>query len=427
MSSDLVNISGRESAYTLQLTRGFRVLRFEPQLEHEYRQHHLDGARVRIIICVLLSMSFSIFAAISNRDVATAAVAADSSMHNLLRIWVMRPLSLVMLLTALIRPLYFRFWLVVAPFVMLVVGVIGAHSTATYVAGGNVHAFIAMIGGFLGVYLLTGMLFWHVAVVSTSIAAGYAYSLIAAGAAVDIIRFEVIAMVSLTGLMLLFLYYLEYSQREAFLQKRVLQDLGQHDALTGLKNRRAFDTALDALWRQALRAHEALGLIMIDVDHFKHYNDHYGHQAGDRCLGKVGQVLARAERRPLDVAARIGGEEFAVLLYGSSPEHVKTLSDKILNDVRLAKIAHARSSVSNRVTVSIGAAIVTPVVGRSPASMLQFVDEALYEAKGSGRDRVVWRQDGYTDLVTGVFRKDASNDASDVDSAGQEKPTRLSH
>jgi diguanylate cyclase (GGDEF)-like protein len=261
-----------------------------------------------------------------------------------------------------------------------------------------------MVSGFLGVFLLVGMLFWHTLVVAVVINASYFASMIYAGVPADVMQFEIITLVALSTIALVFVYYLEHSQRETFLQRQVLRDLSERDALTGLRNRGAFDTAFDERWRQALRDRQQIGLLIIDVDHFKAFNDHYGHQAGDRCLEKIGKILERPERRPLDLAARIGGEEFAVLLYGATQPHVTQVAEQLLRAVRLAGMPHEKSPVSDRVTVSIGAGVIRPTVGRTPAGLIQYVDEALYLAKRGGRDRIVFPDKSYETLVTGSFK-----------------------
>jgi GGDEF domain-containing protein len=116
-------------------------------------------------------------------------------------------------------------------------------------------------------------------------------------------------------------YLLEYKSREYFLSSRLLRQMAEHDALTGLRNRRSFDRQLERLWRQAQRDDAPLALLC-DVDHFKAYNDRYGHQAGDSVL-HASLRPCRSARRPLDMAVRLGGEEFAVLLYGADAEEAR--------------------------------------------------------------------------------------------------------
>lgn len=402
-----------DSPHAQQLAAGFRWLRFDGPIEREFRNQYLVSIRPRILICIVLSMAFSLFAAFSNRA-DTAVVTADTGMVETLRVFFVRPLSAALLLIAFVAPLYRRLWLSATPWVLAAVGSFGALATAGHVAGGNQHAFVAMLFGFLAVFLLMGLLFWHTMVVAATISVTYLASLLQLDVGASALRFEAATLVAMSVLALVFIYHLEHSLRESFLQRRVLQDLGEHDALTGLRNRRAFDTGLQNLWRQAIRDRQSLGLVMIDVDCFKAYNDHYGHQAGDRCLAKIGAVLADGVRRPLDVAARIGGEEFAILLYGANADHVLAIADNIVANVRLARLPHTGSTVAERVTVSVGASLIMPQMDRSPASLMQFVDEALYQAKEAGRDRVVFLENGYDKVVTGVFRKDRAGDSKDA-------------
>ena len=165
-----------------------------------------------------------------------------------------------------------------------------------------------------------------------------------------------------------------------------LHALGNRDPLTGIANRRALDERLAQEWRRAARQQQALALLMIDVDHFKRYNDHYGHLQGDACLRQVAQALAAALPRSSDLVARYGGEEFAVLLPGSSLEAAAALGAKVCAVVRALAIAHAASDTATQVTVSVGAA---GAAGLQPVeALLARADRALYAAKSAGRDRV---------------------------------------
>lgn len=391
--------------WTHQVERGFRFLRFQPELERHFRRFHLQSVRMRILLCVISMMSFSIWLASSSRAAEPVEVEAANTLKTQLAMYVQRPISILLLITLFAKPFYFRFWLQVAPLVLAVSGAIGGFSVAETVVQGNVHAFVAMLSGFLALYILVGILFWHIAAVGTVIVASYTMSLIHFGAPPELIRFESTVLVVVTVVALIFAYSLEHSQRVSYLQSRIMQVLSSVDSLTGLKNRRVFDEELESLWKQAHRDGNALGLLMIDVDHFKAYNDHYGHQMGDRCLAKVCQVLSDAVRRPLDVAARIGGEEFAVLYYASTAEHVVAAGKEIEAAVRALKIPHARSDSAAHVTVSLGAGQVFPRPDRSPESLVRQVDQALYQAKSQGRGRLVWFESTHKlgdDLVTAI-------------------------
>ena len=146
-----------------------------------------------------------------------------------------------------------------------------------------------------------------------------------------------------------------------------------------------------------------MAVLMVDIDCFKSYNDRYGHQAGDEALRAVAGVLARAARRPLDLVARFGGEEFAVVLYDSTRAYAEELAEQILVGVRRLRVQHAASTVSQVLTVSVGVSYVTPEAGRSAEGLLQLADEALYAAKHGGRDRVHLLTSEYEHMKTGFF------------------------
>lgn len=173
-------------------------------------------------------------------------------------------------------------------------------------------------------------------------------------------------------------------QRDAELQRLVLLD-----ALTGVNNRRAFDERFEQEFLRAARGHGSLGLLMIDVDHFKLYNDTYGHQAGDKCLRQVAQALAATLKRPSDFLARYGGEEFCVLLPDADLESTLVVAELLLNRVRELALAHAGSLTKPIVTISIGAAVARPPVRGQMDNFLALADQRLYKAKQSGRNRAV--------------------------------------
>ncbi len=138
------------------------------------------------------------------------------------------------------------------------------------------------------------------------------------------------------------------------------------------------------------REQECLSLILCDVDYFKLYNDHYGHQEGDDCLQQVAQALRRAVRRPADLVARYGGEEFAVILPNTEGETAVIVAEIIREEIKKLKIIHSYSKVSEYITLSLGVSCLIPTQYNSPEPLVSFADQALYEAKKQGRDRVIY-------------------------------------
>lgn len=168
-----------------------------------------------------------------------------------------------------------------------------------------------------------------------------------------------------------------------------LEVLSVTDALTRLANRRRFDAVWLDEWQRALRQATPLAVIMLDVDHFKAYNDHYGHQQGDECLRRVGEVLLTTLRRAGELVARYGGEEFVVVLPGTSVIHAMAVAESIRANIQAAGIAHAHSGVAAVVTVSLGVAVGIPTQGDARDALVHAADAALYRAKDQGRNRVV--------------------------------------
>jgi len=162
-----------------------------------------------------------------------------------------------------------------------------------------------------------------------------------------------------------------------------LEELATTDALTGLRNRRKFDAAIEGEWRRAMRHKSPVSLLMIDADHFKAYNDTYGHQAGDQVLVGIAICISDSVRRAGDCAARYGGEEFAVLLPGTAAGDALNVAETIRGKVM------GWSEQEHLSTVSIGIASTTPSGGMDWAQLVHAADKALYAAKAAGRNRCV--------------------------------------
>ena len=180
-------------------------------------------------------------------------------------------------------------------------------------------------------------------------------------------------------------------EEELQIANQHLEELASLDGLTGLANRRGFDRQLERLWQQAGEQQQPLALMMIDIDHFKLFNDRYGHVAGDTCLRAVGETLSLVTLEEAVVVARYGGEEFALLLPGLHIERTITLAEEARRSIVDMLIAHSESPCGH-VTISIGVASLVPEAGQAPAKLVEAADAALYEAKRRGRDTVVARE-----------------------------------
>ncbi len=168
-----------------------------------------------------------------------------------------------------------------------------------------------------------------------------------------------------------------------------LERLATQDGLTSLTNRRGFDTRLDMELSRACRDQQSMALIMIDVDHFKRFNDTYGHQMGDECLKSVASGLLAAVLRPSDLVARYGGEEFAVILPSVDQAGAEAVAERIRQSISALAIVHAGNDELGMVTVSVGVACGVPARVTREKDVINLADKALYQAKRSGRNRVV--------------------------------------
>lgn len=171
-------------------------------------------------------------------------------------------------------------------------------------------------------------------------------------------------------------------------QSDLLRDLAYVDGLTSVANRRRFEAALEAEWRRCRRSNAPLAVILIDVDHFKRYNDHYGHPAGDACLQRVAQQLQLQLKRSHDLVARYGGEEFICLLPDCDLPGGLAKAQVLLQAVESMGIEHAALPGESRVTISCGVASMVPSEDASPSALTKLADKRLYQAKSEGRNRV---------------------------------------
>ena len=170
--------------------------------------------------------------------------------------------------------------------------------------------------------------------------------------------------------------------------QRELEVLSYRDSLTGVANRRMFDTLYPVEWAKARATGEPLSLIVIDIDYFKQYNDHYGHMQGDECLRRVAQAMDACASRSRDLCARLGGEEFVLLLPATDEEAARSVAERCRKLLAHEEIPHARSGVGRLVTVSMGAGTIHPGSDDNPDVFLDRIDRRLYQAKSAGRDQI---------------------------------------
>ena len=391
-----------QSAYALQLQRGFPRLKFDDaSLERSFRRSHLARSRAQVSRNLLLGIGFVIgFSTLTHLVLPTPV----NRPLDLIRLTVLGPIFLIALILVHSR-LYQRWYPIVFPYGATLFG-IGVVVLAVIAASQGVSLIASVVLAIIYNYLMLGLSFRPA--LTSSLLVLLSYPVIATLADIPgpqrLVDVGVLLFTNVIGAIVC--YSLERANRTNFLESQLLMETARRDGLTGIANRRTFDEHLDRVWAQAAREGRPLTLLMIDIDHFKTYNDRFGHQAGDECLRRVAWSLSSHARRPLDIAARYGGEEFAMVLYDSRRLHAEDMARQIQAGIEALAIGHSASPVaSKRLTVSIGIACVQPTTDRSHYGFIQLADEALYAAKERGRDCIVIMDKEYGDLTTGSFRK----------------------
>lgn len=400
MDSTTNNLKNFGSPYAEQLAHGFRDLRFRGLIEKEFREAFIEQNLVRGRVSGMLALGMIL--ALTLTDFVFGA-APGTELLNTLRLYVLCPL-VILVVGATFHPVLKLYYIPIAAMGVTLVGLVvifmsvtAALAGASYVLGGLV---LVVLAG----CLFLGLLF-HVAIAVSTV---LVLSFLAMGFVMELpfnqLLYSTVILSTAAVIGALSAYNLEHALRANFLETRVLNELAERDGLTGLYNRRMFDDFIRRVWRQARRENVVLQIIFVDIDYFKIYNDLQGHQAGDDCLKKVAKCLARAAKRPFDFCARYGGEEFVLVLYGPPGDYSRTVPEQIRRDVIDLAIPNEGSEIDNLVTVSVGVAVTHPGAGRSLAGAIQTADEALYEAKQSGRNRVVFMNADSCEVETGNFR-----------------------
>jgi diguanylate cyclase (GGDEF)-like protein len=376
-----------DSVYLRQLRAGFASLRFTSSLELQFRQYHVNANLRRIrgaaLVASLMWLLFSVL--------DYASMPLEFRMQSLSLRLLLFPLLLGTFVATFFRRWRDRlqFWLAICALVsgLSVVGIIWLT---------RLHDFAFPYEGLLLTtvffYFLIGLRF------RIAVACGwltfFAYLLVElmvelqGGVAADLQIYHVFFLAGANLIGSVGCYFFEYSARETFIAQGLLEDIAERDFLTGLPNRRAFSEQATRSWRSAMRSKQSVAIMMLDIDFFKHYNDHYGHSAGDLALQNVAKALNGRAQRSLDVLARYGGEEFIGLWVDVSQEAILALAERIRNDVHGLALLHEYSEVAPVVTISIGIAYLNAPQADGLEQAQCLADSALYQAKERGRNRV---------------------------------------
>ena len=379
--------ASQRSVPTPPPVEGLHALRlgFEDRLEEDFRRYHqgvfLLRMRWALLVAMALFLLFAVLDAISLPTQVRNAILA-------LRLGLMLPVLFLTWLATYQSRLHQHLQSLVSIAALTCgLGVVGIIWVA------RVHAFALPYEGIILVtfffYFLTGLRFWPAVLCGWATYMAYLGMELHTGLAGNVLLYNAFFLGTANVIGTVGNHFLESAMRQNFLSQKQLQDMAEKDFLTGLLNRRAFSTRANCTWRQAVREKHALGVVMMDVDFFKRYNDHYGHAEGDETLKKVAQVVGSHARRPLDIVARYGGEEFVGLWYNLSEAHMRSILESLRDDIAALQIPHAASDGAPHVSLSIGLAYLQPQADQTLDDALRLADVALYLAKEQGRNRVV--------------------------------------
>jgi diguanylate cyclase (GGDEF)-like protein len=386
-----------DSPYAAELQRESSKLRFSAPLEGEYLRARLLSSRTLIrIACVFaivltLTRSIELFlqkavglpmlielALVIVSSIALAAIAWGPAFERLYPFWgrILVPLRNSLIAVQIAR-------------------------SATH---GQPEMLMALPITLIGAFFFLGLPFRASLFVCGVTVAAYVAAATSFGLPLVVALHSYVLLFGGVAACLIAVWHLEKVSRQSFLEGQLIGELAQRDPLTGTKNRRVFDEHLELLWQQSIVNGRSLAILLVDIDHFKAYNDFYGHQAGDKALRQVAQTIQKSVRRPLDILTRYGGEEFAALLYDVDGDEAREIAERIRVTVGELNIEHRASGPFSRVTISIGVAAIVPTTQRNPNGALQLADQALYAAKVQGRNRVEIMDTCEHDLLqTGVF------------------------
>jgi diguanylate cyclase (GGDEF)-like protein len=375
-----------DSLVARTLAHGFPLLRFEPALEQEFWQSHHRAAQPRVRFAVLLALCTVIGFALLDHLLLGMRWQLP---QDLIRFGVQLPIVLLALTVTSARHYARRY----IPAIRIAAPIFGIGSVVMATRALD-HDFVTLISARLVLvtfflYFMLGMSFFAALRSNLLVLAAYVTCATVMGLPAELAIYNVFIL----GCANLFAgagsYALEHANRLAFLEHRLLAEVASHDGLTGLLNRAAFESQVRRIWDQALRERQGVAIVMLDIDHFKAFNDRYGHQAGDRCLEQVASAVRRAARRPLDVVARYGGEELIAILPGADRAHGESVACDLVDAIMQLGVSHDASPTSDRVTVSVGVAAVDPQREPSHEAAIRLADRALYMAKEQGRNRAV--------------------------------------
>jgi diguanylate cyclase (GGDEF)-like protein len=367
------------------LQRGYRWLRFPEPLEQQYRQDHRANAhrfvRMSLVVAFITSAGFAL--------IDHWIIHAINATPDLVRYGLQFPVLVICLLSTA-RRFYLRWY---EPAIMIGAPLFGLGTVimTSYAQAENmplVGARLLLVAFFY--YFMLGLRFRHAllcnAIVFACLLVTGALGLIPVAMGFYITFALLCAnIIGAAGA-----YALEHANRTAFLDRLSLEEMAARDGLTRLLNRQTFEFRARNLWRTATTLRRPVAVLMIDVDYFKRYNDHYGHQAGDACLRRIAAAVRDAINPTRDeLVARYGGEEIIALLIDRSDAEVAAVARDIVDNITRQAMPHQASIVGDMVSVSVGATVPTIDPSIPFTLLVNIADKALYTAKHQGRNRCI--------------------------------------
>jgi len=400
-TADAIALSASaESAYTQILEGGFRRLRFPAEQERAFREHNAEPRRYHLLAASVLGVIIYNVYTYANKPMFS-----DIAHSVMLWQWGLAAAMLTLtVLNFLVKmPVMWREAIYSTGTAILGVSSAWFISQSELTTAISYSVCLALIPMFSGVAARQPFWFTCVPAVVTCLAAALLLHPRDAEQ-VLILQDSVTMIVTNTIFTLILSYTLEHGARKAWLLSRIealqsqalaaatrkLHELSTMDPLTGIPNRRQFEDDMGRLWQESAKTRRPLAMLIVDVDYFKRYNDGYGHPQGDQCLKKVAQAIHETARDAQGRAARLGGEEFGVLLPAANEQRAVQVGERICEAVRQLGLEHRHSQVVGRtiVTVSVGACAMRASRRENAYSLFEFTDDALYCAKRDGRDRV---------------------------------------
>ncbi|MEM9401480.1 MAG: diguanylate cyclase [Pseudomonadota bacterium] len=383
-----------QSIYQKQQNDGFRFLRFKEPLEADYRaqltRRSIPQLRFALVVAALGGFALPLMDFVMN-----GAAFSDDGIY-------LRPLLVQPIIGVIIAATFYR---VCRP-MLIPMAVVASLASATSIlflpTFAEIHGIASSLPAYVLItfftYLFIGLPFRPALATSATAFLLYIGGAITEGLDANAIVYSAILLTVANVIAATGLYNLDYSRRLSFLREGELRFRASQDPLTGIANRGAFEDYFERAWNHCAREQIPIAVALIDIDHFKQYNDLYGHPAGDQCLQTIAPIIEDASQRPLDFAARYGGEEFVLLLPGCNTRRAKDIVDELRRNIIASVIEHGGSPTSALLTVSAGVASLMPCLEVDQRDeLIRRADDALYNAKDDGRNRVAAAEESLAD------------------------------